>query len=297
MIYLFIITLFSFFLLISYYFFHLLFYHPSKLIKYRIHTHLSEKNELIYNTPLIFRVIDPIVTIMSELIMSITPKKYKQFLHQQIAILNLKYTIQQFLIMKVFIIVFTFIVVVGIPLLLLGVSPKIGIIIGILSYFIPDLLIQQQFKKRKKIMESELPLFIDLLSVIIEGGITFDNAIKKICHRKKGPLYDELIRYIDQIKIGTTKEDALRATADRLHISEFHSLSRAIIQGEKMGMSISRTLQIQATQIKQRRRERIREIAMKIPVKMMIPLVLFIFPPIFIVILGPGVIQIIEQLF
>jgi tight adherence protein C len=268
---------------------------PKQRLKIRIAEHIPKDTSTIYDTPLMVRLLDPVIRGLSQIIFKLTPIKYKEHLGKKISSVESKYNLQDILVIKlnlIFILLLSFTaysIFVKMPNFLM-------LLIALLvTYFVPDIVLSSILKKRRLQILSELPTFIDLLAVILEGGVSFDNAIRKICERKKGPIYTEFKRYIQEVNMGRTREESLKGMAIRVQLSELDSLSRSIFQGEKMGVSILKTIQLQAQQLRVKRTQRIQEQAMKIPVKILFPLILFIFPPIFIMILGPGVIQILEN--
>jgi tight adherence protein C len=117
----------------------------------------------------------------------------------------------------------------------------------------------------------------------------------KVVEKKPGPLAEEFDRVLQEIKVGRNKKDALRDMAKRLDIQDFTTFVGAIVQADQFGVGIAQVLRIQSEQIRLKRKQRAQERAMKVPVKMLIPMVVFIFPTLFVVLLGPVVIRLIEQ--
>ncbi|NPV52380.1 MAG: type II secretion system F family protein [Firmicutes bacterium] len=171
--------------------------------------------------------------------------------------------------------------------IILGIS---GFVIGLL---LPDIMIKRKKRGREKEIRKALPDVLDLLTVSVEAGLGFDSALAKVIERKKGPLSDEFGILLQEIRVGKSRREALRALAERVKIQEVSSLIAAIIQADQLGVGIANTLRIQAAQLRMSRRQQAEEAAMKAPIKMLIPLVFFIFPTIFIVLLGPAAIQIV----
>jgi tight adherence protein C len=268
---------------------------PKQKLKMRISEHIPKESARKYETPLIVRVFDPIIDILSRFIMKLTPFQYKRHLALKIRRIELKYSLQDILVIKVILLFILFSCFAAYAWYISFPNFFLILLSIVTVYFLPDLILQSALKKRRKEVLAELPTFIDLLSVILEGGVSFDNAIRKVCERKSGPLYSEFNNYIDEVNIGTSREDALKALASRVQLAELDTLIRSIFQGEKMGVSILKTIQVQAKQLRVKRSQSIQEQAMKIPIKILFPLILFIFPPIFIIILGPGLIQILEN--
>ncbi|HHY46600.1 MAG TPA: type II secretion system F family protein [Firmicutes bacterium] len=165
-----------------------------------------------------------------------------------------------------------------------------GLIAG---FMIPDIVIRRRRLAWEKEIRKALPEILDLLTVSMEAGLGFDSAVAKVIEKRSGPLSTELGVLLQEIRVGRPRREALRALAERTRIQEISILVAAIIQAEQLGVGIANTLRVQATQLRLARRQRAEEAAMKAPVKMLFPLVFFIFPTIFIVLLGPAAIQVI----
>lgn len=159
---------------------------------------------------------------------------------------------------------------------------------------LPDTLLQQKTTKRQALIRKALPDTIDLLIVSVEAGMGFDGAISKVVEKTKGPLTEELALCLDEIRVGKMRGDALKDMAARIDIPEITSFVAAVYQADQLGVSIARVLHVQSEAIRTARVQRIREIAAKLPVKMLFPLVFFIFPAIFVVLLGPGFLHILK---
>jgi tight adherence protein C len=171
----------------------------------------------------------------------------------------------------------------------------IGITLGLFAY--PDIKINNKKEYYEKQLLKELPFFLDIITVCVEAGLTFDNAILKYVSKARSSiLREEFENYLKDINIGKSRADALKDMYLRVNIQDFTSFICSIIQSEKMGTSVAGTLRIQTRQIRIKRVQRIEKQAMQAPIKLMIPLVLFIFPVIFIVIFGPVIIRIIKML-
>jgi tight adherence protein C len=160
--------------------------------------------------------------------------------------------------------------------------------------FLPNYYLKQKAKQRNKVALRELPDTLDLLTVSLEAGLGFDAALSKIVSKKEGVLAYELTRCLEEIRLGKTRRDALTGVKERLVVQEIGALINSILQAEKLGIGMVQVLRVQSQDVRERRKQRAEEEAMKAPIKMLFPLVLFIFPSLFIVLLGPAVIQFIE---
>lgn len=160
------------------------------------------------------------------------------------------------------------------------------------SFLYPDVLINRKIDDRQKEISRKLPDVLDLLVISVEAGLGFEQALDRTCTAVPGALSDEFRRMLHEIRIGSSRADALRAMADRTAVPELRAFILAMLQADTFGVSISRLLRSQADEMRIRRRLRAQEQAQKAPVKMLFPLVFCIFPSIFVVILGPAFIQI-----
>lgn len=168
-------------------------------------------------------------------------------------------------------------------------------IIGILAGFLmPALYLRLKAGARSKKALRELPDILDLLTVSLEAGLGFDAALSKLVTKMDGVLSSELLRCLEEIRLGKTRRDALNGVRSRIVCTELNMLISSILQAEKLGIGMVQVLRTQSGEVREQRKRRAEEQAMKAPVKMMFPLVLFIFPSLFIVVLGPAVIQFLQ---
>jgi len=156
------------------------------------------------------------------------------------------------------------------------------------GFFAPDYFVTLKARGRRERIKADLPDALDLLAVSVEAGLGFDGAIAKITEHMDGPLADEFSLTLGEMRIGESRSDALKRMADRVDAPELSSFTRAIIQADQLGTSLGRILRVQAADSRLRRQAAAEEKAMKAPIKMLFPTVLFIFPSIFLVILGPA---------
>jgi tight adherence protein C len=157
-----------------------------------------------------------------------------------------------------------------------------------LGFIAPDFFVSAKARSRKDTIRAELPDALDLMAVSVEAGMGFDGAISKLTEHMEGPLADEFALSLSEIRIGEARSDALKKLADRTGTPELASFVRAIIQADQLGISLGRILRVQATDSRLKRQAAAEEKAMKAPIKMLFPTVLFIFPAMFLVILGPA---------
>ena len=159
---------------------------------------------------------------------------------------------------------------------------------GVVGFFVPNVFVTMKGRARKEEIRAELPDALDLLAVSVEAGMGFDGAIAKLAEHMHGPLVEEFSLALGEMRIGETRENALKKMSERVAIAELAAFVRAIIQADQLGISLGRILRVQATDTRLRRQAAAEERAMKAPIKMLFPTVVFIFPAMFIVILGPA---------
>jgi len=159
---------------------------------------------------------------------------------------------------------------------------------GALGFVVPEFVLSSVTRTRRERISSALPDALDLLAVSVEAGMGFDGAISKLIEYMDGPLTEEFGLTLNEIRIGESRQDALKKLAERADTPEISGFTRAIIQADQLGISLGRILRVQATDTRQRRQAAAEEKAMKAPIKMLFPTVLFIFPAMFLVILGPA---------
>jgi tight adherence protein C len=160
--------------------------------------------------------------------------------------------------------------------------------LGGLGFIAPDFVVSGKARRRKEALKAELPDALDLLAVSVEAGLGFDGAISKLTEHMDGPLTEEFGLTLNEIRFGESRQDALKKLSDRTDTPEVSGFVRAIIQADQLGISLGRILRVQATDSRLRRQAAAEEKAMKAPIKMLFPTVLFIFPAMFLVILGPA---------
>ncbi|MBS8266157.1 type II secretion system F family protein [Mesobacillus boroniphilus] len=159
---------------------------------------------------------------------------------------------------------------------------------------LPHYYLSMKKKARNKSALKELPDILDLLTVSLEAGLGFDSAVSKVVSKKDGVLSAEFHRSLEELRLGRTRREALTGIKNRIEVEEVRAFISSILQAEKLGIGMVQVLRVQSNEVRDRRRQRAEEEAMKAPVKMLFPLVLFIFPTIFIVLLGPALIQFLQ---
>lgn len=157
-----------------------------------------------------------------------------------------------------------------------------------LLWIVPDLWLYAAVKRRHLSIQKALPFVLDLLTLSVEAGMDFISALQRNCKlRRLDPLNEELLRMTKEIQVGSSRKEALRNMADRVKQPDLKSVSYALIQADELGVSIGAILRIQSEQLRSRRFDRAEKLAAEAPVKMLGPLMLCIFPAVFIILLGP----------
>ncbi len=164
----------------------------------------------------------------------------------------------------------------------------LALVFGGLGFLAPDFAVTAKARSRRDRMRAQLPDALDLLAVSVEAGLGFDGAVAKLTEHMDGPLPEEFALTLNEMRIGESRQDALKKMADRAATPEVSSFTRAIIQADQLGTSLGRILRVQAADSRLKRQAAAEEKAMKAPIKMLFPTVMFIFPAMFLVILGPA---------
>ena len=159
----------------------------------------------------------------------------------------------------------------------------------------PWVMLRIMAQNRQKLITKQLPEVLDLLCVSVQAGLSFDAALRRIVERMKGPLIEECIRMLDDVRMGLPRRQALRMMGERCEVQEVALFVTAIIQAERLGTSLGKTLNNQAINMRERRRQTVKAEAMKAPVKMIFPLVLFIFPSVFVIVLLPALLNMMKN--
>jgi tight adherence protein C len=178
---------------------------------------------------------------------------------------------------------------------LLGQSIGLAIVLGAIGlgigYILPEFWLGRKAKARQKVILRMIPDALDLLTISVRAGLGFDAALAKVVEKLPGPLSDEFRRALAEVRVGKARRDALRDMIPRTGVQPLTNFIGAIIQAETLGVSISKVLQVQSEQLRIERRQRAEQLAAQAPIKMLFPLVGCIFPALFVVILGPAIIS------
>jgi tight adherence protein C len=259
----------------------------------------EKDNEI--NMPFFSRFVRPIFEDISRTVLKITPKEIVSSLEKKIIMAGKPYNfaVKDWVNIQVAVIICLPLVTIA-----LGYYRNIGIrnvFFAILcemgvGLILPNLILSKSAGERQKKILNSLPDVLDLLTVSVEAGLAFDGAITKVIDKTPGPIAKEFDSVLQEMKVGKQKREALRDMSDRLCIPDLTTFIGSIIQADQLGVSIGNVLRIQSEQMRQKRKQRAQEKAMKAPVKMLFPMVIFILPTIFSVLIGPVAIRVIETL-
>jgi tight adherence protein C len=177
-----------------------------------------------------------------------------------------------------------------------GLSLLLAAVVGLGGYVVPDLILWGRAQERQRFIAVALPDTLDQMTISVEAGLGFDAALQRVATNTHGPLAQELGRVLNEVKLGANRQQALQNLVERTDVPELRHFVYAIRQAEDFGLPVAKVLRIQAAELRIKRRQSAEERALKMPVKIVFPLVLCIFPALFIILLGPAIIRISEVL-
>lgn len=266
----------------------------------RIRTEHGAETDEVYSRSFSDRVIKPALDGIGRTLMRMAPAELVGTLEKKIVMAGRPYGLSArtwFGIQTLF----TIVMPIGLFVLLLQARADMArgslLILAVagIGLLLPNLILNGKIRDRQKSILKTMPDVMDLLTVSVEAGLGFDAALSKVVEKMPGTLSVEFGVLLSEIKVGKARKDAMYQMADRIGVQDFRSFISAVIQADQLGVSLGRVLRIQSEQIRLNRRQRIQEKAMKAPIKMLIPMVVFIFPAIFIVLLGPTAINLMKM--
>jgi len=172
-----------------------------------------------------------------------------------------------------------------------------GVLGAVLGFYLPDLVVYDLGERRQNRIRQTLPDILDILTISVEAGLGFDAAVAQVTRYGHGPVQGEFARMLQEMQLGIPRVDALRALAQRTKVMELKTFCSTIVQATQLGIPIANVLREQSKEMRIKRRQRAEEMAQKVPVKILFPLIFCIFPSLFIVVLGPGAISIAKLFF
>lgn len=233
----------------------------------------------------------------SESLANVMPSGYTGWIQRKIIYAGRagQWTVGGYLLVKFAITVLAGSVVTGSLLLAPGPIPKVlGVIFGILLFIAPEVILSSRADDRQQAIRMALPDTLDQMTIAVEAGLGFEASMAKAAQGSNGPLSEELIRTLQDMSIGRSRTDAYSALLVRTSADDLKRFIRAVQQADRYGIAIADVLRVQAGEMRIKRRQRAEEQAMKVPIKVVFPLVFAILPVLFIVLLFPAVLGIIE---
>jgi len=186
--------------------------------------------------------------------------------------------------------------VAGLGMLAVGLAWPLRLLaltgLSALGYHVPNVVLANAVQRRQVSLRRALPDSIDLLTICVEAGLGFDAALAQVSKNTTGPLADELYRTLQEVQLGRSRNEAMRNLAARCDVPELSAFVLAMVQADVFGVSVAGVLRIQAGEMRVKRRQLAEERAMKVPIKVLFPVLFCIFPALFVVILGPAIMRI-----
>lgn len=244
------------------------------------------------------RVIAPALSGFAERIRRISPQGRVESLYRQLELAGLtnRYPVELVLLVKFALGALVLVAWLLTPLRDLPYSILLAGLTTLIAFFLPDYLILKTAESRQLLIQQDLADSLDQVTMSVEAGLGFEGAVERVVGAGSGPLNDELRRLLLEMQLGASRSDALRHLADRTNVPDLKSFVFAIVQSEAYGLPIAKVLRVQASELRDKRRQRAEERALKIPVLLIFPLAFGIFPALFIVLLGPAAIRIFRDL-
>lgn len=262
----------------------------------------NNDDDLFYeNVPFFQRVVEPFVNSMIQAVgrtISLSAKEQSK-LENDLAQAGIRmrtrdYAAMRLMIIALFTLVCTYY---GYVMYKTLTAALLGVLLGLyMGYTVMRFALASRITRRRADMLRQLPNFLDLLSVCVEAGLGFDQGVGHVVRQFPGPLSEEFAVMLRDITLGGTRKDALAALSARTGLEELKTFAAAVVQADEMGISLKNILNVQAASTRQNHKNRIEEQAQKLSVKILFPIIVFIFPVIFIVLLGPAVPKIMEAI-
>lgn len=188
---------------------------------------------------------------------------------------------------------------VGLALAMVAGAPATLKILGLLAgaglgFFVPDFYLYQRGYDRSQQMQRDLPDAIDLMTISVESGLGFDAAVQQVARNTEGPLAEEFSRLLREMQIGQGRSEALRSMAERTNVDELKSFVSAMVQADMLGIPVAQVLRVQSGEMRVKRRQRAETKAQQVPVKITIPLIFCILPCLFMAVMGPAVLTVLD---
>lgn len=246
--------------------------------------------------PFAERVFGPLVYRLSRLGAQFSPRDEAVLLRHRLELAGSppRWDVERVLAFKVLGLLAGLAIGITIPLLAgagLAVIAGVTVIFTPLGYLAPDIVLYQLAYTRNERIRHDLPDSMDLLTISVEAGLPFDSALSQVARNTRGPLADELFRVLQEMQIGLSRIEALRGVAERTNVPELRGFVTAMVQADSFGIPIANVLRVQSREMRVKRSQRAEELAQKVPVKILFPLIFCILPALFIVVMGPAAIS------
>lgn len=268
----------------------------ARLAEYSTREQAASLEEIELSLPFSERIIAPMVRSVAEFVRRFTPERSLESTRHKLDLAGNPqnwspaefYGVRALATVVLAGLIFVLLTVTGAEI---GIRLLMTAIFAGLGFFLPTLWLGAKIRSRQGNIVKSLPDALDLLTVCVDAGLAFDQAIKKVAEKWDNELSRAFARLLQEIQLGRLRREAMRDMANRMEVPDVTSFVAAIIQAETLGVSISKILRIQSDQMRTRRRQRAEEKAHQASIKMLIPMVFLIFPSIWVVLLGPAVLQ------
>jgi tight adherence protein C len=272
----------------------------SRIQDFRSRAVAMEEDQVDLELPFGERVLRPTIEGISRTMSSVLPASVLADIQKQIVMAGNTMTLQSFVTFwAVMFCAFTglgLLMFVALPGNLLIQKAIFVVMFAALGWVFPRMWLKGKVKARQKQVIKALPDAMDLITTCVEAGLGLDAALARVAEKSGGPLAEELTRMLRDIAMGKLRREAMTELDERIGVEELSSFINSVIQAEQLGVGIAQVLRVQSDQLRTRRRQRAEQAAHEAPIKMLFPLVLFIFPAFLLVILGPAAIRIAQSL-
>jgi tight adherence protein C len=260
----------------------------------------SSMRDRVLSRPFLERVVSPVVSVVGRGVRRITPVGINERLERKLALAGSPagWDAERIAATKLFGLVGG--AVLGLVIALLyGFSPigtaGLTLLLAGILFVTPDVLLERRAARRQEAIRLALPNTMDLLTISVEAGVGFDGALAQVVKKVPGQLSEEISRMLQEVQLGESRVDAFKNLAARTRVEELDSFVLAMIQADVFGVSVSKVLRAQAAELRTKRRQRAERKAMQVPVKILFPMVFCVLPALFVVILGPAGIRVVQD--
>jgi len=259
---------------------------------------LTDLREITLGKPTKERALQPLVTIVAGWVRRLTPAGSLSSIERKLMLAGrpANWPLERILATKVMlggiglVVVFLQLLSGGTTMTLLA-----AFVFTALLFVAPDIVVAARAKERQREILLALPDSLDQMTICMEAGVGFESAMARASQSNTGPLAQEMVRTLQEMQVGVGRGEALRMLADRNDVPDLRHFVTAVLQAEHYGVPISHVLRDQAKELRSKRRQRAEEAARKLPLKMLFPLILFILPPLFIILIGPAALRLADS--